>query len=97
ESVLVRGLTYTDLGRLVAVWSDNPKQHNDHYQLSVGDYFDIQRRSHSLERRGAYLPSLNPTYIAAYVPGRLDVGVVTANFLRTLGVQPQVGRDFTPD
>jgi len=40
ESVLLRGLNYRDLDRLVAVWSDNPKESNDHYQVSIGDYFD---------------------------------------------------------
>src|SRR5678809_49462 len=35
ESVLLRGLDYRDLNRLVAVWSNNAKESNDHYQASV--------------------------------------------------------------
>lgn len=94
ESVLLRGLDYRDLDRLVAVWSNNGKESNDHYQVSVGDYFDWRERSRSFEQLAGFFPTWNATYTAPDVADRLSVGVVSANFLRALGVRPRVGRDF---
>jgi putative ABC transport system permease protein len=95
ESVLLRGLDYRELNRLVAVWSNNAKESNDHYQVSVGDYFDWRDRARSFERLAGFFPQWNVAYTAPDVAERLSVGAVSANFLRTLGVQPQIGRDFT--
>jgi putative ABC transport system permease protein len=94
ESVLLRGLDYRNLDRLVAVWSNNPKELNDHYQVSVGDYFDWRNRSRSFEQLAGFFPTWNATYTAPDVADRLSVGVVSANFLRALGVRPRAGRDF---
>ena len=94
ESVLLRGLDYRDLDRLVAVWSDNPKESNHHYQVSIGDYFDWRDRSRSFEQLAGFFPIWNATYNAPDVAERLEVGAVSANFLRTLGVSPRMGRDF---
>ena len=58
ESVLLRGLAYRDLDRLVAVWSNNPKEKNDHYQVSIGDYFDWRARNHSFEQLAGFFPDL---------------------------------------
>ena len=94
ESVLLRGLDYRDLDRLVAVWSNNRKASNDRYQVSVGDYFDWHDRAHSFEQLAGFFPIWNAAYSAPNVAERLSVGAVSANMLRTLGVRPQVGRDF---
>jgi putative ABC transport system permease protein len=94
ESVLLRGLDYRDLGRLVAVWSDNPKESNPHYQVSIGDYFDWRDRSRSFEQLAGFFPIWNATYNAPDVAERLKVGAVSGNFLRALGVSPRIGRDF---
>jgi putative ABC transport system permease protein len=94
ESVLLRGLSYRDLNRLVAVWSNNPKEKNDRYQVSVGDYYDWRQRSHSFDQLAGFFPIWTATYTAPDVAERLSVGAVSANFLRTLGVRPLAGRDF---
>ena len=94
ESVLVRGLDYRDLGSLVAVWSDNPKEQNDHYQVSVGDYYDWRQRSRSFAQLAGFFPIWTATYTTPDAAERLSIGAVSANFLRTLGVRPVVGRDF---
>jgi len=94
ESVLLRGLDYRDLDRLVAVWSNNTKESNDRYQVSVGDYFDWRDRTHSFEQLAGFFPIWNAAYSAPNVAERLSVGAVSANMLRTLGVRPQIGRDF---
>src|SRR3954469_2253095 len=40
NGVLLHGLAYRDQGSLVAVWSDNPREKTDRYEVSVGDYLD---------------------------------------------------------
>ena len=94
ESVLLRGLNYRDLDRLVAVWSNNTKESNDSYQVSVGDYFDWRDRAHSFEQLAGFFPIWNASYTAPDVAERLSVAAASANILRTLGVQPRLGRDF---
>ena len=94
ESVLLHGLRYPRIDRLVAVWSDNPKENNHRYQVSVGDYYDWRRRSRSFSQLAAFFPIWNASYGAPDGIERLDVGAVTANLLPTLGVTPVLGRGF---
>ncbi len=94
ESVLLRGLDYRDLDRLVAVWSNNTKETNDRYEVSVGDYFDWRDRAHSFDQLAGFFPIWNASYTAPDVAERLSVGAASANILRALGVHPQLGRDF---
>ncbi len=94
ESVLLNGLGYRHLDRLVAVWSDNPKEKTDRYQVSVGDYFDWRQRSHSFSQLAGFFPIWNTIYSAPDGVERIDVGAVSANFLTTLGVAPKLGRGF---
>ena len=94
ESALLNGLGYRQIDRLVAVWSDNPKESNDHYQVSVGDYVDWRARTHSYAQLAGFFPSWNALYAGPDGMERIDVGAVSANFLRTLGASPSLGRDF---
>src|SRR5690242_4115966 len=94
ESVLLDGFGYRQTDRLVAVWSDNPKENNHQYQVSIGDYLDWRARSHSFSRLAAFFPTWNALYSAPDGVERLDVAAVSSNFLGTLGVSPMVGRDF---
>jgi putative ABC transport system permease protein len=94
ESVLLNGLEYQHLDRLVAVWSNNPKENTDHYQVSVGDYYDWRQRSRSFSQLAGFFPTWNVLYGAPEGVERVDVGAVTANFLPTLGVSPALGRGF---
>jgi len=94
ESALLNGLGYRQIDRLVAVWSDNPQENNDHYQVSVGDYFDWRARTYSFTQLAGFFPSWNTLYSGPDGVERVDVGAVSANFLRTLGASPAIGRDF---
>ncbi len=97
ESALLNGPGYRQIDRLVAVWSDNPQENNDHYQVSVGDYFDWRARTHSYAQLAGFFPSWNTLYSGPDGVERIDVGAVSANFLRTLGASPIIGRDFADE
>jgi putative ABC transport system permease protein len=94
ESVLLNGLEYRRLDRLVAVWSDNPTEKTDRYQVSIGDYYDWRARSRSFSQLAGFFPIWNALYAATDGTERIDVGAVTANLLPTLGVAPKIGRGF---
>jgi predicted permease len=94
DSVLRRGLPYTDLDRLVAIWSNDTKNKHDKNQLSVGDYRDYAARNRSFTALAGFFPTWNATYTATDVAERIDVGVVSANFLNVLGTPPMMGRGF---
>jgi putative ABC transport system permease protein len=94
ESVLLNGLQYRRLDRLVAVWSDNAKEKSDRYPVSVGAYFDWRDRSHSFRELAGFFPLWNTLYRTPDGTERIDVGAVSANFLSTLGVAPKLGRGF---
>lgn len=94
ESVLLDGFGYRHVDRLVAVWSDNAKENNHQYQVSVGDYFDWRARTHSFSQLAGFFPIWNTLYAAPEGTERLDAGAVSTNFLGTLGVSPILGRDF---
>jgi putative ABC transport system permease protein len=95
NSVLLHGVPYPNVDRLVSVWSNNPREKRDRYQVSVGDYRDLRARSRSLSQLAAYFPSWNATYTAPDVAERVEIGAVSANFLSVLGVVPMLGRNFT--
>ncbi len=94
HSVLLDDFGYQRLDRLAAVWSNNAKESNDHFQMSVGDYADFRARNHSFGQLAAFFPTWNALYAGTDGTDRLDVGAVSANFLRTLGASPLIGRDF---
>ena len=94
ESVLLDGFGYRRIDRLAAVWSDNARENNHQYQVSVGDYVDWRARAHSFSQLAAFFPTWNALYSAPDGVERLDVGAVSSNFLATLGVSPSLGRDF---
>jgi putative ABC transport system permease protein len=94
ESVLLNGLGYRHLDRLVAVWSDNPKEKTDRYPVSVGDYFDLRQRTHAFSQLAGFFPVWDAIYGTPEGVERLNVGAVSSNFLTTLGVAPKLGRGF---
>ena len=94
DSVLLHGLTYRNLDRLVAIWSNDTQSKRDRNSVSVGDYRDMRARSKTMREIAAYFPTWNATFTAPDVAERIDVGVVSANFLTVLGVAPEKGRGF---
>ena len=95
NSVLLDGLPYTNLDGLVSIWSNDRTNNRDRNEVSVGDYRDMRTRARTLSSVAAYFPGWNATYTAPDAAERLDIGVVSANFLTTLGVTPALGRGFT--
>ena len=83
DEVLTLGWTDSFRGSLVA---------------SYGDYVDVRDRSESFEGLVAFT---NATAVFATAPDslpRLSMGMlVSGNFFRVMGLEPQLGRDFRPE
>ena len=94
NSVLLRPLPLKDAERLVFIVS--LREGFDPFGTSLLEYSAYQDRGHSLAEVGlANMRSFNVT--AQGEPERIQGAAILANFLSTLGVQPVIGRGFTPE
>jgi len=93
NSVLLRPLPYKDSDRLVTVWSYNHARGYDTDLVSPLDFRDWQSQNHVFETMGA---STDVTYTltGAGEPALLIAYAFSANYFRTLGVAPLIGRTF---
>jgi putative ABC transport system permease protein len=96
HSVLVRPLPYTNPDELVMVWEDATMVGFPRNTPAPGNYKDWRVLNRSFvdmaATRGGTTASLTMDGPPEQVIGR----AVTANFFGLLGVQPQLGRAFTP-
>jgi putative ABC transport system permease protein len=93
DKVLVRPLPFPDSQRLVKLWETLPGY--SRMELSPADFRDWAEMSHSLESIAAYV-TMPMNVVGLGDPQRLDSTRVTAATLPMLGVQPVLGRVFTP-
>jgi putative ABC transport system permease protein len=93
NAVLLRPLPYADPGRLVLIGERGP----DGSPNNVGytTFLDWRDRARGFEEM-TLIRSWNPTLIVNGQAERVSGMRVAANFFRTLGVKPAIGRDFTP-
>jgi putative ABC transport system permease protein len=99
NALLLRPLPFGERSdRVVMLHSTHPQQPEDWDDsgLSYLDYADIRDQSTSLEGIGAFL-TRNFTVSTDADADRLLGVSVTPDLFSTLGVEPMVGRTFTPD
>ena len=89
--IFFAALPYPDARRLVMI-SDRTAQ-GEPLDLTFGSYLEIARRSHSFAHM-APINAWHPAMIGTGTPERLTGQRVGADFFRTLGVTPAMGRDF---
>jgi predicted permease len=94
KAVLLAPLPYKDPGRIVAVWTANPAQGAKSLPSTAGDFAIWKHRSGVFE-------DLAPSYddektLTGHGTPQLLIGyAVSANYLRILGAEPQLGRLYT--
>ena len=98
QTVLLQPLPYRDSGSLVRIWNTYTSLPGfSQLGLSPGDFYDFQKQAHSFSGIAAYvdLPQgFNLTGEGS--PDRLEARYATSEFLPLLGIQPIIGRAFTP-
>ena len=90
NAVLLRPLPYADPDRLVVLLHDgrNPASH--------GEFFDWKRDNHVFENMGA-AEAWTPNLTGVDKPEELSGLHVSADIFPVLGVQPLLGRGFSPE
>lgn len=94
NSIVRKPLPYADVARLDRI--DRVTPQNPEGRISPADFLDLQREMDAYGEIAAY--GIGDTSLSE--PGQpaemVEAVRNTANFLSTLGVQPQLGRDFRP-
>jgi putative ABC transport system permease protein len=94
SAVLLNPLPFPDSDRLV-VMTETMKS-GDEMTVSLLNFQDWRARARSFEEiAGTRVVTFNLTGVQT--PQRLRGQAVTLNYFKVLGVQPQIGRIFTPD
>lgn len=94
DFVLIRPLPFSDPNRLVRIWESEPNYSRT--ELSPADYRDWKRMSSSFAAMGA-LHGLSASMVGQGDPMQVEGSAMTADLLPMLGVQPLMGRFFTPE
>src|SRR5262252_2834802 len=97
NAILLRPLPFKDPERLVMVFDREAEAAGgDRTPLGVSDLSDLREQSRSFTGIEAFT-GIPFNYTGGESPEQVLGFAVTARFFSTLGVQPQIGRDFSPD
>ena len=96
EAVLLRPLPYKDPTRLAMVFSGDPARELHEGRVSLPNFEDWRSQNNSFEGMTAFIAQ---TFLLGTdgAPERMRSARVAANFWPVLGVEPLLGRVFTPE
>ena len=93
DFVLIRPLPFPEPDRLVKLWEKLPGY--SAMELSPANYVDWKHMSKSFEGMGAFC-NTSVNLVGQGDPERIEGAAITADLFPLLGVQPLMGRLFTP-
>ncbi|HXD34164.1 MAG TPA: ABC transporter permease [Pyrinomonadaceae bacterium] len=96
NSVLLRPLAFRQPQQLVRVYSEFPGMKLNKFWISPPEMFDIQKEAKSWEAIGAWAPG-SQNVGTGTEPLRVTSAAVTRGLIDVLGVQPELGRNFSPE
>src|SRR3979411_2631403 len=95
-AVLLQPLPYPEGDRIVILTETDPTQ--PQISVSYPDYVDWKRDNTVFENIAvSRRESFNLSGLQGRAPEQVQGGVVTANFFKVIGLQPQLGRVFTEE
>ena len=97
NAVLLRPLPYQEPGKLVRVYTEFPTMDLRKFWMSVPEFLDIQNESQSWVNIGAWTTGGRNIATSSDEPVRVNAAFITRSLIETLGVQPAMGRNFTPE
>jgi predicted permease len=98
RSVLLRPLPFPHPDRLVMLYAHNPNDGDLRSPVAAGDYYDRQKSAHGFEQLAiGRWSGFNMAGDRDQLPELLDAADGSANFFPMLGVQPALGRNFSPE
>ena len=98
NGVLLRPLEFPEAGRLVRVWHVPPAKSfpgMPTFSVSAANYLDWERQNHVFAGMAIY--SFHGFTLTGDKPEQVAACAASSGFFSTLGVQPVLGRVFTPD
>jgi len=96
NAVLLRPPPFREPARLVRVYSEFPTMELRKFWLSPPELIDIEKEAKSWESIGAWAPG-GQNIGTESEPLRVTSAAVTRGLIETLGVAPELGRNFTPE
>src|ERR1700723_426518 len=99
NGVLLRPLGFPDANQLVRVYHVPPQKSfpaTSTFAASAANYLDWEKQNHVFDRM-AISASRGFDLSGADKPEQIDATTVSSGFFATLGVQPMLGREFSPD
>ncbi len=100
DAVLLKPLAFREPGRLLVLWEKNPAQNKFRMFAAAGNFLEWRNQSHMLESSGAFQDvhvNLSGGPGGPIDPEELAAQRVSAGLFPLLGVQPLVGRTFSPE
>ena len=97
DALILNPVDVPDVGRLVAIWSQNAKASFRAPALSWPRYVEIERHAKSFSALAASTFDTFAITGNGAQPDQLNGLRVTPAFFRTLGIVPARGRDFRPE
>jgi putative ABC transport system permease protein len=98
NGALLRPLAFREPNRLVHVWHVPPAKSfpgMSTFAVSAANYLDWQSQNQVFENMAIYTYH-GFTLTGSEKPEQVDAGAVSSSFFETLGVQPMLGRVFSP-
>jgi predicted permease len=98
NAVLIRSLPYGDSGRLVYLYTPNPRYNlaPENFGPAYGDFYDIKRENRSLQTMTTFDQSMFSLAEQGSAQ-RVSAARVDGDFFLTLQASPELGREITPD
>ena len=93
NAYLPRPFVKNDFSRIVTLWQFKPGMR---VNVSPLNFSDWRAQARTLEEMSAFY-STGMNFFEDGRPRRIRVALVSSSFLRMLGVQPALGRDFLPE
>jgi putative ABC transport system permease protein len=95
HAVLLRPLPFKDPAALVTVWERNPKEGFEQNQVAPGVYLEWREKNRVFKNLAIY-GFRDGALTGEFEAERVAVSLVSTNLFQTLGVAPQLGREFAP-
>jgi putative ABC transport system permease protein len=94
DAVLLRPLPYPNPQRIVTVWEQEANGHRT--RLADPNFLDFRSQNDTLAGLATFL-SAPDSVSGGSEPVRMNIGIVSQDFFKVMGVEPLRGREFAPD
>jgi putative ABC transport system permease protein len=97
NTLLLQPLPYRDANRLAIVWEHNLVRDRKSNVVGPSNFVHWREMNRTFEDLAAASPTFNLTLTGGRDPEEVATQLVSVEFFSVLGVQPRLGRAFTPD